>query len=193
MKKIIRLKLIKLMILGLLFLCRCEKKANLPTDGDGNVYETVVIGTQTWLTENLKTTKFNNGEVVRLITDEIEWTENKLPAYCWYDNNPSYKDSYGALYNWYAGHNVLLCPVGYHVPTMDEWATLRDVYLDAPEVVKDKFQVIPAGERLWNGYFSDELFLSGWWSSSVGSVNTSFTDGGVPKETGLSVRCVKDN
>jgi len=99
-------------------------------DGDGNTYSTVVIGTQTWLKENLKTTKYNDGTAIPNVTDNTAWTKLTTAAYCWYDNNATtYKATYGALYNWYAvdkasNGNKNICPTGYHVPTDNEWTTL---------------------------------------------------------------------
>jgi uncharacterized protein (TIGR02145 family) len=187
------------MILVLLFFTMCEKSkdSGLPTDGDGNTYDTVVIGTQVWLTENLKTTKYNNGTEVRLITDSAEWSSTTLPAYCWYKNDPAiYKNSFGALYNWYSGRLELLCPVGYHVPTMDEWLVLINTLKDASEDVKQSFKVVPVGYRTWFGSFPDGL-IGDWWISSTDgssySVGQDFSIAGMPKRTGYSVRCIKDN
>jgi len=97
-------------------------------DIDGNGYSTVTIGTQTWLSENLKTTKFNDGIEIPLTNDNQKWCENKSPAYCWYNREISNKDLYGALYNWYTVNTNKLCPVGWHVPKDDEWTTL-EIYL----------------------------------------------------------------
>ncbi len=101
-------------------------------DGDGNVYTTVTIGTQTWLKENLKTTTCNDGTAIPLVTDATAWEALSSPAYCWYNNDEAgYKAIYGALYNWYAvdaasNGNKNVCPSGYHVPTDAEWTVLTD-------------------------------------------------------------------
>jgi uncharacterized protein (TIGR02145 family) len=99
-------------------------------DIDGNHYYTVTIGSQVWMVENLRTTKYSDGTSIPLVTDNTAWAALTAPGYCWYDNDEeTYKDSYGALYNWYAvdatsngGKNV--CPVGWHVPADEEWTTL---------------------------------------------------------------------
>jgi len=72
------------------------------TDKDGNVYTTVTIGTQVWMVQNLKTTKFNDGSSISQVTVDTIWGNMTTAAYCWYDNTIGYKDTYGALYNWYA-------------------------------------------------------------------------------------------
>lgn len=91
-----------LLIVIPILLVSCEKeKKTLPMDGDGNTYDTIVFGTQTWLSENLKTTKYINGYPVPLADDSTAWTDFTRGAYCWYENNINYKDSYGALYNGY--------------------------------------------------------------------------------------------
>jgi uncharacterized protein (TIGR02145 family) len=120
-------KILHLLTIGLFVLAACEKHkdSGLPVDGDGNEYDTVVIGTQVWLAENLKTTRYNNGISVPLVTDNNQWTKMTSAAFCWYNNEPEkYGDSYGALYNWWAANVATLCPVGYHVPNEAEWATL---------------------------------------------------------------------
>jgi uncharacterized protein (TIGR02145 family) len=97
------------------------------TDADGNVYHTVVIGTQTWTVENLKTTKFNDGTSIPEVTDQSDWNKLWTPAYCWYDNDSvDNKNTYGALYTWYAVHTGKLAPEGWHVPTDAEWDTLQN-------------------------------------------------------------------
>jgi len=220
MKKIVRFKFIPLMILALFFLARCEKKSDLPTDGDGNVYDTVVIGTQVWLTENLKTTKYNNGTEIRLVTDNTEWSELALPAYCWYNNEPSTYKDYGALYNWYAAKLELLCPVGWHTPTEDEWTTMIN-YLGGEYMAGGKlketgfthwnvpnegatnetgFTALPGGRRsAIDGTFGAIRDVGSWWVSDIShkinvKYQSEFTSiGGLSPQTGFSVRCVKDN
>lgn len=95
-----------------LFTAGCEKESGLPVDGDGNVYDTEVIGTQVWLKENLKTTKYNNGTSIYLVADDVKWSEFQTGAYCWY-NNPDYINTYGALYCWQAVKPDMLCPKGW--------------------------------------------------------------------------------
>ena len=95
------------------------------TDYDGNVYKTITIGTQTWMAENLKTTKYNDGIDIPLITNDTAWSNITTPAYSWYDNNSTnYKATYGALYNSYTIKTGRLCPLGWSVPNNDDWATL---------------------------------------------------------------------
>jgi uncharacterized protein (TIGR02145 family) len=98
------------------------------TDIDGNLYDTVRIGTQTWMKENLRVTKFNDGTVIPLPTYDYKWPQLITPGYCWYNNDISNKDTYGALYNWWAANSGKLCPVGWHVPTVDEWEILGHQY-----------------------------------------------------------------
>jgi uncharacterized protein (TIGR02145 family) len=110
-------------------------------DADGNVYQTLKIGSQIWSAENLNTTKYNNGTNIPLVTDSSKWAacaDNKKPACCWYDNKNSNKDKFGILYNWYVVHNSKLAPKGWHVSTDAEWMKLEE-YLVA------------------NGYNCDEL------------------------------------
>jgi uncharacterized protein (TIGR02145 family) len=101
-------------------------------DIDGNTYKTVTIGTQTWMAENLKTTLYNDGSPIPLVTVETAWTNSSAPAFCWYNNDEAaYKKTFGALYNWYAvdsasngGKNV--CPDGWRLPTHPQWTLLTD-------------------------------------------------------------------
>jgi uncharacterized protein (TIGR02145 family) len=94
-------------------------------DIDNNLYKTIQIGTQTWMAQNLKTTKFNDGTNIPLKTDDVDWSNLKTSGYCYYKNDSvSYKDLYGALYNWYTVNTGKLCPSGWHVPSDTEWITL---------------------------------------------------------------------
>jgi uncharacterized protein (TIGR02145 family) len=103
-------------------------------DVDGNSYNTVPIGTQIWMAENLKTTMFNNSSVIPLVTASTgadSWTVINTPAYCWYDNDVANKVLYGALYNWFAVNAGNLCPTGWHVPSNGEFGILES-YLGMP-------------------------------------------------------------
>ena len=97
------------------------------TDVDGNVYHTVTIGTQTWMIENLKTTRLNDSTAIPLVTDSAAWANQIASGYCWYNNNDTIAkaNNYGALYNWYSVYTAKLAPKGWHIPTADEWAILE--------------------------------------------------------------------
>jgi len=96
------------------------------TDVEGNVYETVKIGNQVWMAENLKTTKYNDDASIPNVTDNAEWIALAADAYCWAQNNEAtFKPLYGALYNWYAVETGKLCPTGWHVPTDGEFSTME--------------------------------------------------------------------
>jgi uncharacterized protein (TIGR02145 family) len=108
------------------------------TDVEGNIYSTVKIGSQTWMQENLRTTKFNDNNPITLGTDNDIWTNTNNPAFCFYDNEAStYKIIYGALYNWNAVSSGKLCPLGYHIPTDSEWKQL-ELYLGMSQSDVDK-------------------------------------------------------
>lgn len=114
-------------VLFLLAFVACKKDkpaAETVTDIDGNVYKTVKIGTQTWMAENLKTTKLNDGTAIPNVTDNVAWQNAVAPAYCWYNNTKAGNEKNGILYNGYTAQNMKLAPIGWHVPTMAEWETL---------------------------------------------------------------------
>ncbi len=187
-------------VLALIFLAlSCEKekkKSGLPTDGDGNTYDTVVLGTQVWLTENLKTTTYNKGTPIPLAEENESWASSGRGTYCWYQNNPGYKDAYGAIYNWYAAQlSEDICPVGYHVPTKAEWETLGDYFNNSSSDVELKFKAIKVGFRAWDGSFPDILTGTWWIYSLDGSdyyVNDVYDFARMPKNSGFSIRCVKN-
>jgi uncharacterized protein (TIGR02145 family) len=95
-------------------------------DIDGNAYNTVTIGKQVWLVENLKTTRFNDGTEIPLGSDDVI-LQQFAPSYCWFNNDEAAnKNRYGALYNWYSVASGKLCPAGWHVPTDVEWKALHE-------------------------------------------------------------------
>ena len=93
---------------------------------DGRIYKTVKIGDQWWMAGNLAVEKISPVDGLALITDNEEWIKLTTPGYSWYNNDKeTYKDNYGALYNWYAVNTDSLCPDGWHVPTDNEWKQLE--------------------------------------------------------------------
>jgi uncharacterized protein (TIGR02145 family) len=95
-------------------------------DTCGNVYKTVKIGTQIWMAENLKTTRYNDGSPIKCVTDDYEWATLETDAYCNYDNLESNANKYGRLYNWHAINTGKLAPDGWHVPTDEDWNILEN-------------------------------------------------------------------
>ncbi len=104
-----------------------EKTYGTVTDIDGNTYRTIELGSQVWMAENLRTQKFSNGDLIGTINSSIpNITKETSPKYQWvFENNEHNLPVYGRLYTWYvATDNRNVCPVGWHVPTLDEWFTL---------------------------------------------------------------------
>lgn len=126
-------------------------------DADGNIYQTIGIGSQIWIVENLKTTRYNDGTSIPLITGNPEWNQLFKPAYCWYNNDVINKDIYGALYNWYTIQTGKLCPSGWHVPDLKEWKII-ETFLGGPDVAGGKMKA--AGTDYWK-------------SPNVGATNSS--------------------
>jgi uncharacterized protein (TIGR02145 family) len=178
----------------------CNKSNDSPAgsvkDIDGNTYHTVIIGTQTWMVENLKTTKYNDGTLISLVSDDNEWSNLNTGAYCWYDSDSSANaETFGALYNWTAAHSSKLAPSGWHVATDQDWTTLT-TYLGGESVaggkLKEKgthnwlspntgatnevgFSAVPAGYRSTDGTFTDLGVSGDWWTSTtVNDMNAWF-------------------
>ena len=145
----------------------CSKNPTTPqpvsgtfADIDGNVYQYVTIGTQTWMVENLKTTHYNDGTVIPLVTDSIAWKNLLTPGSCWYNNDSvSYGNTYGALYNWYAVNTGKLAPAGWHVPSDAEWEVLGN-YLGGDSVAGGKLK--EAGTAHWASPNTDATNSSGF-------------------------------
>lgn len=102
-------------------------KAQTVSDVDGNIYNTIIIGNQIWMAENLKTTHFKDTTDIILSPDYTVWSTLTTPAFCWINNDwAAYGNTYGALYNWYAVNSQKLAPEGWHVPTFTEWVTMEN-------------------------------------------------------------------
>ncbi len=127
--------LLNLLVIFIIIACNNNDPKNVDPnttvkDLDGNVYHTITIGTQVWMVENLKTTKFNDGLTISGITDNSEWAKLKTSAYCTYNNDVTMDVKYGKLYNWFAVNSGKLAPIGWHVPTDAEWRILEN-YVNA--------------------------------------------------------------
>jgi len=192
------------------------------SDIDGNTYKTIQIGTQTWMAENLKTTKYNNNIPIPMVEDDTEWKNLKSHAYCWYDNDAeAYKSVYGALYNGYVVINGNLCPTGWHVPSEAEFTTLNNylgeysghklietgtTHWDPPNsgaTNETGFTWLPAGERysLWGDFrfihtwvYIWSTFLSNDVGMAYGYATPAYNAGlyYANLASGYSVRCLKD-
>lgn len=157
-------------------------------DADGNNYKVVKIGDQTWMAENLKTTSYRNGNAILNVTDKDKWAYRNTDAYCWFNNDISNKNIYGALYNRFAVvDNRNLCPVGWHIPKEEEWKILVE-NLGGLSVASGKlresgtshwaspnqgatnesgFSALPGGYRSWSdGSFKSWYNAASWWTST---------------------------
>jgi len=197
-KTIMKNKSLLLAIATLIITINCKAQADSKTitDVDGNVYHTVTIGTQTWLVENLKTSKYNDGTPIPNVTNGSAWNALTTGAWCNYKNSKANDAKYGKLYNWYAVGTGMLAPVGWHVATNADWSTLNsyvanhtdfsgtvgkalaattawDVTTDIGAIGNDLkknnstgFSALPGGGRL----IEDSFYLIGdygtWWTSS---------------------------
>ena len=128
-------------LLIIIFISFISLQGQTLKDADGNYYKTVRIGQQIWMAENLKTTRFNDGSAIPLVSDNQKWAESSSPEYCWFKNDEKkYKNKFGALYNWYTVKTGKLCPSGWHVPTDPDWTKLTD-FLGGESVAGGKLKV----------------------------------------------------
>jgi len=191
------------------------------SDIDGNIYKTIQIGSQTWMAENLKTTKFNDNTPVPFVTEVTIWSELSTPGYTWYNNDSI---GYGALYNWYSVNTGKLCPAGWHVPSDDEWTGLT-TYLGGDSIAGDRIKEtgilhwitpntgatnesgltgLPGGYRNYIGSFGNIKKIGYWWTSTIFNtvdayyrfISSDFKPvvrSNSSQKGGFSVRCLKDN
>ncbi len=92
---------------------------------DGNVYGTITVGKQVWMSENLRTTHYQNGDRILKLTSNDSWSSTSDGAFSFYENNPSNFEVFGVLYNWFAvNDHRKISPVGWHIPSEIEWEQL---------------------------------------------------------------------
>ena len=161
-----------LLVISALMYSSCNKDLVAPitvTDIDGNTYNTVIIGTQVWMAEDLKVTHYPNGDTIPHVTSNLFWhllsDNNTDDAYCFYNNDNS--TDYGALYtyaaaigdNWARDNttNQGVCPDGWHLPSDAEWITLTD-YLGGEDVAGGKMK---------------EIGTTHWYVPNTGATNES--------------------
>ena len=139
------------------------------TDQDNNTYKTVTIGGQTWMAENLRTTKYRNGDDIPNVEGKTQWSITETGAFCWYNNDSSsYKSVYGAVYNWYAVNDSRnIAPAGWHVASTDEYNTLI-AYIGGVSV-SGASNTWSCAEKL------KETGTTHWKSPNTGTNETGFT------------------
>lgn len=178
------------------------KVSNCIKDVDGNTYKTVTIGTQTWMAENLKTSKYSDGTAISNVTDDSEWSNLTKGAWAYYNNDPTNNTKYGKLYNWYSistitNGNKNICPSGWHIPNDTEWTVLTD-FLGGTSISGDKLKEV--GTTSWNNlneYSTNTSLFTGlpggrrydlgdyynigneayWWSSSEDEADYAWSIG----------------
>ncbi len=227
-----------------IFILSCTESSTGPDeentvmDIDGNVYNTIQIGDQLWMVENLKVTHYRNGDSIPEVIDDEYWISTNESAYCVFDNIPSNSDTYGNLYNWYAVTDLRgLAPEGWHIPSDEEIMELEmylgmtyneahngmwrgtnegsklagrlDLWVEG-DLVNDNefgssgFIFLPGGYRECEGgdfmnisasallYTFTEFNNDRAWLRNVNYYITGVSRYTTPKQTGLSVRCVKN-
>lgn len=207
------------------FMHSCTKdspSALTVTDIDGNVYETVKIGNQIWMKENLRTSHYRNGDLIPNVRGNTDWTNLSTGAWCWPANDSTHFSRYGKYYNYYTVDDSRgLAPRGWHVASPSEWEELAN-FLGGDSVAADKikdtlaiygwcsatnssgFTALEAGIRGFDGEFSSVQHEAYWWnfnsltSSSHSSLQYIYCADsklyiyGALKNAGCSVRCIKD-
>lgn len=135
---------------------------NQVTDIDQNVYNTIQIGTQTWIQSNLNVSRYNNGDIIPQVTDPTQWVNITTGAWCYYNYNSSNGSIYGKLYNWYAVNDPRgLAPQGWHIPNDVEWNYLKTFL---------------GGEKIAGGKMK-ETGISHWLNPNTGATNVSDFNG----------------
>lgn len=157
-----------LLFVGFAFLI-FNNHAQTVTDFDGNIYDTVKIGTQVWLKQNLKVTHYRNGDLIPNYADSALWNDANSGARCYYNNDSAANASvYGALYNWYTIiDNRYLCPLGWHVPSDAEWNILEKYLDNTVDTTATGWVGTDIGGKL------KEAGTTHWSSPNIGATNSS--------------------
>jgi uncharacterized protein (TIGR02145 family) len=180
--------------IGLLLGCNPNIIFGTVSDIDGNTYKTVKIGTQTWMAENLKVTRYRNGVIIPEVAKQTDWTNLKAGAWCTFTNNANFGQIYGKLYNWYTVQDSRgVCPVGWRIPKKNDFEILKNnlggdslsavrLMESGPEYWKSNtgnntsgFSARAGSWRGGDGNFYYWVGDSGhWWTSTKESGNTTW-------------------
>jgi uncharacterized protein (TIGR02145 family) len=184
--------------------------------GDQSGNKTVKIGKQTWMAENLNVDHYRNGDPIPVVQDQEKWKNLKTGAWCYYNNDPNNGKKYGKLYNWYAVNDPRgLAPKDWHIPTLEEFKTLKVAVNNNGNALKalgqgsgkgagtntSGFSALLAGYRDINGNFTNLGYYTNFWSSTESNTYDAYylslyNDGSYiylyyyGKADGFSVRCV---
>lgn len=166
--------------------------------GNEEVYTVIpgTIGTQVWTTQNLNVSTYRDGTTIPQVSDPTAWFALTTGAWCYYNNTTTNGTTYGKLYNWYAVIDARgLAPVGYHIPTDEEWTTLSTT-LGGESVAGGKmkslgtalwstpnagatnssgFEGLPGGMCNNGAGFYDIRNFGRWWSSTVKDASSAWT------------------
>jgi uncharacterized protein (TIGR02145 family) len=160
-------------------------------DFDNNGYYSILIGSQEWITKNLVTTHFQNGDPIPNVISDYDWSGLTTPGYCIYKNDILNSTTFGYLYNFFVAKDSRnVCPVGWHVPSMDEWSTLitylggdtladtkmreagtTNWFFDTGATNSSGFTMLGAGAREANGDFGGIRGVAYLWSSLENNEN----------------------
>jgi uncharacterized protein (TIGR02145 family) len=168
-----KMKYLNLCLLLVFFFCNVSfsqsDSTGTVTDIDGNVYQTVKIGDQWWMAENLKVTRYQNGDSIPNVTEYTQWTNLTTGAYCNFNNDTTNVSTYGRLYNWYVvADSRKIAPPGWHVPNDEEWKEL-EMHLGMSQSVADSigYRGTDEGGKL------KEADTTHWISPNIGATNGS--------------------
>ena len=172
----------KILLLAAIGCFICKSNSQTVSDYDGNIYDTVTIGTQVWMKQNLQATHYNDGTAIPNVTGSGAWSSLNTGARCYYNNDSAANASvYGALYNWYVVSNSShICPTGWHVSSNAEWLSL-ETYLGGAGVA--------GGE-------TKEAGILHWTSPNTGATNNSnYTGlpGGMRDPVNYNFRTINEN
>ena len=186
----------KILLFACLAFLTLKNQAQTVTDIDGNVYNTVTIGTQVWMKENLKVKHYRNGDNVQYAPDSTKWPNLTIGAWCYYNSDSTFQSTYGLLYNWWAVNDSnKIAPLGWHIPSVYEWQTLL-TFLGGNGIAGGKmkeagtihwlnpnagatnesgFTALPAGMRYYaNGQYMDLGHATMIWSSTTDYLKAAY-------------------
>ena len=142
------------------------------TDVEGNTYSSVIIGTKEWMSSNLRTSKYRNGDNIPYSAGGSPWTSLTTGAFTYYQLNPTYNLTLGKLYNWFAVNDTRnLCPQGWHISTNDEWTNL-EILLGGPTLAGGALK--SKDLTYWEGANTGATNIVGFNGIGAGKIDSDF-------------------